>query len=332
MTAINDNWANALRGNQPIADVINAGKPAPTKVRKVELPGMHVGRGIRYGNLTWFPIFTDAPVADRRYVTETAGKVTVVENAQPNVGCLQVRNDAEQDVLLLEGSLLEAGWQHRAITRTVLIPAKAEVEIPVVCVEAGRWHGAATQQLGKRTAPARVRKAIRGIHKNDAGVYAQANANQSDVWHEIDNFAANVGKHNDTRSLVEMKRELEIKFAGLHTPKAIFGQRGVLVAVGGHPLALEVFDHPDTLAERLEGILNAYLPEAMAKPFVECKSQTARDFVTRVEVLGVAPTELVGRLRNKADKIVASEAVTTNTGEFLHLATLNARHELVLAA
>lgn len=331
------NWADALRSTQPIAAAVQAGKlsAASFSSRRGALPGMHVGRGIRYGNLTWFPIFTDAPVAERNYVTQAAaGQVAVVENASPTVGFLQVKNSLQIPVLLFEGSLLEGGWQHRALTHTVFVPANADIELPVVCVEAGRWNGIATQRLGNKSAPARVRRALRGIHLNDQGVAVQARADQSDVWAEVDNFARATNKSHQSQSLVEMKNDLErdILNLRLEKPKPLFGQRGVLVAVAGKPLALEVFDHPDTLAERLEGILDAYLPESLALEFRDCRSQLARDFVARVEKLGVQSTEFAGRLRNKADKYVASEAVVQTDGSFLHLATLNAQHELVLAA
>jgi hypothetical protein len=175
---------------------------------------------------------------------------------------------------------------------------------------------------------------MRGIKINGDGTAVQAAADQSEVWSEVRNFAAATAKQNQTQSLVEIKNELEADIAqrNLAKPVPLYGQRGVLVAVAGKPLALEVFDHPDTLAERLEGILDAYLPESFAKPYVECKSQLARDFVGRIEALGVQPTEHVGRLRNRADKYVASEAVLSSAGEFLHLATINPAHELVLAA
>ena len=347
----NNSWAEALRSGQPLAQAVAASKqfaPVGDKVKagarekKVlpvaspsTLPTMHVGRGISYGNLTWFPIFTDAPVIARDYVTQAgSGKIAVVEDVNPSVGHLQVKNDLDQPVLLFEGALLEGGWQHRALTHTVWVNARSSAEIPVVCVEAGRWNGVATQHLGNKSAPARVRRAMRGIYQNDSGIAVQAMADQGAVWNEVRAYAENIKKSRPTESLVEMANEVERDLADLRLakPAPLYGQRGVLVAVAGKPLAMEVFDHPDTLAERLESILDAYLPEAMEMPAKACPGQLARDFVERVAKLGVAKTENDGRLRNKADKYVASEAVLRGDGSFLHLATLNAQHELVLAA
>lgn len=332
------NWANALRSNQPIAAAISAAKADQPKSAEgtFVLPSLTVGRGYRYGNLTWFPIFTDAPATQRQYATSAVaqGKVSVVEATTPTVGHLQVQNQLELPVLLFEGALLEGGWQHRAITRTVWVEANSQTQIPVVCVEAGRWNGATLQSLGNKTAPARVRAAMRGMHRDHTGMAHQGQADQSQVWNEVRNFAQATAKHRPTESLVEMAQQLEkdIAYLRLNAPQPIFGQRGVMVAMAGRPLALEVFDHQDTLAERLPSILDAFLPESLTQPYQQCTSSMARTFVARVEKVGVMPTGETGRFRNDSDKYVASEAVTTTAGEFLHLATLNAQHQVVLAA
>ncbi|MCX8529568.1 MAG: hypothetical protein ORN27_05825 [Rhodoluna sp.] len=335
MNEKNLGWAASLTGNGSIADVIAAGKkPQGGKAAVAVLPGMHVGRGQRYGNVTWFPIWTDAPVVERDYTTKpAAGEVAVVEQANPTVGVIEIENSGDKPVLLIEGDLLEGGWQHRALTRTVLVAAKSNTKLPVVCVEAGRWGGASVQRLGNKSAPVGVRSAIRGIKKNEFGVINQASADQGEVWDSVRAYSAMNKKARPTESLVEVQNELEAELAALklEKPQALLGQRGVLIALGGKPLALEVFDHPDTLAERLETLLDAYLPQSLAQKFVECPARHARDFIVRVEMLGVEPTESAERMRNRPDKVVAAEAFIRND-QLLHMSALNAAHELVLAA
>ena len=333
MNEFKANWAAGLTSGSPIKDVLAATSVAGGATKGI-LPTMHVGRGQRYGNLTWFPIWTDAPVAPRDYVTgAAAGTVTVVEGANPTVGVVEVENNGDSPVLLLEGDLLEGGWQHRALTRTLLVAAHSKTTLPVVCVERGRWGGATHQVLGVNRAPAGVRSAIRGVQKSQDGTFRQSAADQGVVWSRVSDFAAANRVSEQTESLVAMKRQLDANLAGLKldAPKAIYGMRGVLVAIGGVPLAFELFDHPDTMAERLESILDAYLPESLTKPYVECRAQKARDFVERIGILGVEATEEPGRLRNKADKYVAAEAVIREKS-LLHMSALNAAHELVVAA
>jgi hypothetical protein len=333
MNESNKGWAASLMGTGSIADVIAAGKPNSNKAKAV-LPGMHVGRGQRYGNVTWFPIWTDAPVVERDYTTKPAAcEVAVVEQANPTVGVIEIENSGDKPVLLIEGDLLEGGWQHRALTRTVLVAAKSNTKLPVVCVEAGRWGGASVQRLGNKSAPVGVRRAMRGLSKNNSGVVNQASADQGAVWDSVRAYSAMNNKARPTESLVEVQNEIEAELAALklEKPQALLGQRGVLIAIGGKPLALELFDHPDTLAERLETLLDAYLPQSLAQQYVECPARYARDFVVRIEMLGVEPTETADRLRNRPDRVVAAEAFVRNE-QLLHMSALNAAHELVLAA
>jgi hypothetical protein len=117
----------------------------------------------------------------------------------------------------------------------------------------------------------------------------------------------------------------------LSTPKALAGQTGVIVAVMGQPIALELFDHPSTLKERLESVLHSFLPESLRNAYVETPGRRARRFATRIEASIVERTENEGMLRNREDLDVATEAVV-DLDSLLHVSSLNVRHELVLAA
>jgi hypothetical protein len=319
-------WAQALTGAETVEQVIaSAIKPGSNK-----LPEMHVGRGQRHGNIDWFPIWTNQPVTPRRYKTNV-DRVQAAELADAMVAGLSIKNDDDLPLLLLEGTLLEGGWQHRALTRTVFVPAKSETNIPVVCVERSRWGGVSGQRLGTKQAPARVRSAIRGLYKTASGAYTQNLADQSMVWSQVAAYQTNLGKPKATESLVDLQNDLLAdQLSNVDVPVALPGQRGVAVAIRGQVLAVELFDHPDTLAERLPIILDGYLADAYLSGYIPTHSQSVRNFVERIERLGVEATEIPGRLRNKADKYVASEAVS-DAGEILHLATLNASHEFMLA-
>ena len=330
-----NDWATLLKGNTSIDEVIAAAyaAPAKTKAASALLPSMHVGRGTRYGNLTWFPIFTNAEVTARNYVTNfDASLVKLAELDQASVGTVKIQNDCQDRVILFEGTLLEGGWQHRALTRTVMVNANGVTDLPVVCVEQGRWGGTHVQRVGKRQAPAKVRSAMRGMAKNGSKIN-QAYADQGRVWSEVSNYAVVNNAQNGTQSYVEMRDQLdaEMEKLNLEPVTPIYGQRGVIVAIDGYPVALELFDHPDTLAERLQGILDGFQVDAMAKPFRETPGQRARDFAIRVEEVGLEARIDEQHLRNEPDEIVASEALVDGD-HLLHLATLNAKHELVLAA
>ena len=298
-----------------------------------KLPNLHVGSGYRYGNLTWFPVWTDAEIRPRRYTTRVSpSQVSLSEKEDAEVETLEISNSGNTPVLLFEGALLEGGWQHRALTRTMLVPANSRTDLPVVCVEAGRWGGARSQSLGEMIAPARVRSAIRGFNRSSSGAVSQTRADQSRVWSEVNNFSDYIDHSDTTSSLVNIRTSVDQNHrSNISKPKAMAGQRGVIVALMGQPIAFELFDHPITLKERLESILMSFLTESLRHPYIETPGRRARRFARRIQASKVERTESIGQLRNQPDVDVATEAVADESS-LLHVSSFNVRHELVLAA
>ncbi len=329
----NKSWIAGLTGNLPLNQVL-ASTPANTSARgsreEFELPNLHVGRGYRYGNLDWFPIWSDSEVKPRDYVTKVAqGQVKVGELAQPDVTQLELENLGNLNLLIFEGTLFEGGFQHRALTQTVFISANSKRELPVVCVERGRWGGALDQQLGDRRAPAKVRAALRGLRRE--GQRATQNyADQGAVWHEVNQYGRVLNNLGSTESLVELRKGLDHD-AQLPKVRSLPGQIGVLVGIAGHPIAMELFDHPDTLTERLESILQGYLPDALPIQYVPTPGHRARAFAHKAGTKKLYLLPQAPLLRNRPDALVATEALV-HASRLVHISTLNVKHELVLAA
>lgn len=331
-----NNWSDSLTDGTPLHNLLSG--PGPTASVNAAttkgLPVMHVGSGYRYGNLTWFPVWTDEAIAPRRYATAAAKKFAVSEVAQASVQSLQVDNQAEQDLLLLEGMILQGGWQHRALTRSVFIPARAQEQIPVVCVEQNRWGGVSEQAAGKKIAPTAVRVAMRGLSRDKRGNVSQQGADQSRVWGNVAGYQSRLNASAPTQSLADMQDEIQSMVSNLPEVKPLPGQRGVVVAALGQPIAFELFDHPDTLAERLAGMLESYLMDVLDKNYTKVRSQVARDFVYQVSKLKLEKTDEArrsSRSQSVNSRYVAAEAVSLD-GALVHLSCINSQHELVLAA
>jgi hypothetical protein len=332
----NQGWISDLTSNRPLADVIT-GAPAATPSTVAvtaqgtfAMPNLHVGRGYRYGNLDWYPIWSDAEASPRGYITEAASEdIRISELAQPNVGWLDISNTGAKDLIILEGTFIEAGFQHRALIGTVVVAAGSTQQIPVVCIERGRWGGAHGQQLGSRRAPAKVRGAIRGLRNSNRGA-TQGFVDQGEVWTRVAEYGRDLNRHNQTESLVEMRNGLDAE-AKLPMVRALVGQVGVLIAIGGHPIAMEVFDHPKTLAERLDSIVASYLPDSATVAYQATPGYRVRSFVQKAGAKKLQVIEQSATAVNRPDVLIATQA-TVHKDRLVHISTLNAKHELVLAA
>jgi hypothetical protein len=328
-------WSGSLTDGTPLQDLVaDAKAPTASQASNNKLPMMHVGSGYKFGNLTWFPVWTDEPIKQRNYSTAKSQEFLVSEAANAVVQSLKVDNQADLDLLLLEGSILEGGWQHRALIKSVIVPGRASCEIPVVCVEQNRWGGSAEQSTGTKVAPVAVRVAMKGIVRDNQGNVAQSAPDQSRVWSSVASYQTRHGAQAPTASLVDIENQVKRNIAAMAKIEPLPGQRGVVVAILGQPIAFELFDHPDTLEERLQGMLESYLLDAADRPYKKTSGQAARDFVLLVSKLKLdaEPQERrTVRLHSRNSRYVVAEALQ-HQGALVHVSCINSQHELVLAA
>ncbi len=222
-------------------------------------------------NLTIFPLFLDqsdrAPVdyllldqaleANFLHITEV--------DTQGEVNTILVRNSGAQPVLILDGEELLGAKQNRMVNATILIPAQEKVEVPVSCVERGRWAFESQSFTSSRTlgySSLRRKKAqqvseslaFRGGFSSDQGA----------IWEEIDELQASLNSHSPTDSLhgvyEDRARDMADLIRGLEPQP---GQSGVAVFVRNNFVCLDLFDRPDTLSFLWDKLLASYALEAM---------------------------------------------------------------------
>ncbi len=86
------------------------------------------------------------PVAYRPLIDQeieeavAAGSVVVDEVGSGIVSRLLLHNLGDRPVLLVDGEQLVGAKQNRILNTTILAPARTKLEIPVACVEQGRWR------------------------------------------------------------------------------------------------------------------------------------------------------------------------------------------------
>jgi hypothetical protein len=281
------------------------------------LPGLHVGHGLTRGPLTIFPVWTEEVLPPRDYTTSLPDHGEVGElPSGPQVNSLVIDNPGPMPLLLIEGSLLEAGWQHRVLRRDTLVGASDRHIAEVACVERGRWQGSTGQELGRETAPLRVRAALREEHLD-----------QGRVWAEVDNYQARLAR-TPTASLVETVRrrraDLDQLVGGL---PVLAGQRGVIIGIAGQPVWLDLVDHPDTLAERWPALLRAAAVDALDAPAEETPGRRARRFAQQLAsmpITGEGTSGIGTSLRSSRDGTIEVRGLATS--RVLHAMCLNLRH------
>ena len=187
----------------------------------------------------------------------------------------------QQPVVIFAGDTITGGKQNRVINITVWLPAGKVTELPVTCLEHGRWDPGLAARFG---AGRKADYALRSMMTHQVGeqrrrsaefaapgapaAYAYA-ADQGEVWAEIGRRETRAGRHSGTSALHELY-EAEAQdarpLAGAFPCPA--GATGLAVGVGGRLVALELFDRPATMAATwprlVESAVSAHLDHKRA--------------------------------------------------------------------
>lgn len=286
---------------------------------------LHVGGGTGRGALTVFPVWGeyDGP---RGYSLDPSGIELAERVDGPAVPVLAATSRATRPTLLLEGQVLEGGWQDRALLRSVLVPAGGTMDLEVACVEAGRWHGAgAHASRGRMTSP-RVRSALRGERGRPDRTRGDR---QGEVWRRVSEYDALLGA-NDTASFATHAERAAAEVRRLVGElRPLPGQVGIVVGIEGQPVMLEVFDSPTTLRRRFADLVTAAGLDALGRAPVETPSRRARrlaDHVARVRLVPSAPAG-VGTTVLGSDEYAGVAALAWRR-RLVHLSATNPRHPL----
>ncbi|MBN2537131.1 hypothetical protein JXB37_02520 [candidate division WOR-3 bacterium] len=285
-------------------------------------------RGLRpsapavHGNLAVF-LLTGPATGSRDYVTLdraiSKGWVEVEEKEGGEVNTVRVRNKSSQRVFGLAGEMITGAKQTRMLQQDVLLPAKsAWLDLPVYCVEHGRWHGESDRFGSKGQI---VAGRVRGNAAN--------NQSQGEVWAEVSRSNADLGIVTGTDRfdavfedekvqgrLEEYRRGLGESVPALK-PDAI----GVAVAVGDRLVCVDIFCSPAMFRKMWPRLLESYVVDALAStPTGKLSAGEVSDFLAEAAAAPIVsqPTVGSGQLLRIDGADLAGSALVSGS-EVVHL-------------
>ena len=221
--------------------------------------------------------------------------VSVTEAPNANVPTLTVTNAANLPTLVTEGEVLRGGQQDRVVNTSVLIPAGADIELPVSCVEHGRWGGGRAFSRSTQFASRRVRRAKNATVANSVRQTGTRRSDQGLVWSavafELDrlNLRSDTGSFLATEDFGGVDTRLDQARAEVAALGPLPGQRGVVVAHGSRIVSCDLFASTELLAAQWSGLVNAWFLDA---PEVDGRQRPGLRAALRfVRRLGTTPGE-----------------------------------------
>jgi hypothetical protein len=310
-----------------------------------------VGRPQHHENLTLFPILaeTDRELPYLLMADALAsGTLAISEKGEGVVPLLVARNTAPNPILVLDGEQLVGARQNRMTNRSILLPAMSTLEIPVSCMEHGRWHFVSDEFApAPQYAPSKIRRKareteVRAMHEAAARGFGERSSHrdlqmaQGEIWGEIREMGDKLGGASSTGALDalyvnrrdEMHRWIEA-FPLLPL------QVGLLAFMGTTPLGVDAVGSP-RLFGRLHGrILTGYVLDAMEGLEPEAQSPRRRrrarttaavQFMDAVRQAARTPSESVGlgEYRVLHGAVLGGELV--DEGRTVHMSAFPARN------
>jgi len=180
---------------------------------------------------------------------------------RPTVNTLTIENFSDQPIFLMSGEVVTGGMQDRVIARDVVIqPRSGRVDIPVYCVEEGRWTDNTKKEKFKNyhEASMHLRKVI------------DRDQNQAAVWKEIkkenrrDNIRSSTDAYTAHASSPEYIRR-ENEYLTFFNEKFRNKENivGIVGVSGGVVIGCDIFATSELFYREYNNLIFAYIDEVL---------------------------------------------------------------------
>ena len=266
---------------------------------KHNLEHVSVGRPVTRGHITLFPVY----VHGNRVNIPTGSEAGVVigEKASAEVPTLEAENPTQQPVLLVDGEIVTGGWQTRVLNVSVLVAPNGRIDIPVSCVEQGRWHGGRAFDRKAMFATRRVRRAKNATVANNLRSSGMKRTDQGMVWDAVSAELSRLEVHAASGTLEAAAARLEggdtLGRAAdeLRRMGPLPEQCGVVITHGARVVSVEVFSSPEMLAAHWSAIVDAAILDApVTEPTTRPSASKVLRFLHRVTEAQATVTPGVG--------------------------------------
>jgi hypothetical protein len=235
-------------------------------------------------------------------------------------------------VLIIDGEELVGAKQNRTVNITILVPAAADVVVPVTCVEAGRWSARSRGFSSSPRVHFAAGRAAKSRQVSEALRFdGRAVADQGQVWNAIAEKSARMRVASPTRAMSDIFEGHAVSVDAYARALAPMASRvGAVFLLDDEAAGLDLFAHASTCRALLPKIVRGYALDAIERD-VRRPSHPASPDAEALRGKAVAAAERMLRSpRQQFPSIGAGETwrlagdhlsggVLTESGELLHL-------------
>jgi hypothetical protein len=180
------------------------------------------------------------------------------------VNRLRVKNNSQHFLFFMDGDILSGAKQNRVLNTSLFIAPFSETEIPVSCVEKGRWNYKSKNFSSTNfTAPHNIRFNKNRQTTRSLRERMNYSADQHSIWEEVDKYQKDYGYDSHTKDLTMLFEKSQIKSEGFE--KHFIKDKksnGLAVFVNNEVVCADIFGRSDVLEEYFSKIIRSVGIEA----------------------------------------------------------------------
>ncbi|MEI7538268.1 MAG: ADP-ribosylglycohydrolase family protein [Comamonadaceae bacterium] len=230
----------------------------------------NLGNCQRYRNLCVIPLLAPTGVAATYDLLDSAiasGTANVAETSESgSVPELAFRNLGRRPVLLIDGEELRGARQNRILNISILADVATQIVIPVSCVERGRWaYHQRHFDTSDRILFGSVRRAKATAVTESLRNRGTARSDQGRIWQMIDDRFSASGRTSDTDAMSDLyAAEQDELSVWQEAFEWLPNQAGAVFAIDGEPVAVELFDSPETFQRFLRKAIGSFAMDGIS--------------------------------------------------------------------
>ncbi len=195
-------------------------------------------------------------------IAENLVEITEIDRGG-SVPVLKLKNKSDTNVFLMDGEQLIGAKQNRILNLSVLAAGNCDLEIPVSCVEQGRWswrskHFGSSGNAAHGTVRARKARSV----SESMRTRRSRRSDQGEIWADIRAKTARMHTHSETTSMDDMyastASRVEAAVVARPTTPTTPSQVGAAFAVRGRLCGVDVFEHPAVAEKLLPKLIRSY--------------------------------------------------------------------------
>jgi len=270
-------------------------QPAASEISAL-LSSLQLGEPIRAGAAVLVPLLRSssgsAPEIDLLEDALSAGHTRISEvSAHGDVNSVRVEHGGQRMLLLLDGEQLLGAKQNRIFNASFLVAPGTTADIPVSCVERGRWQFASPDFKASETTLTGAARAAK-LHRVTTSVTTGRgyDADQGAVWRDVDAYLTKTKVTSRTSAFADGYRtKSSVVEQELEHVRPLANQIGLAVVHNGKFLCMDVFQAPALYARAWRKVVRGILGDELDAGAV---SEDAKEIVSRtLTAIASAPSK-----------------------------------------